>query len=59
MGERDLRLEDSRRQASAQGIFISAQAVFAANHRWAMAKGEESLRFELERLHNQASCPRR
>ena len=33
--------------------------VFAANHRWAMAKGEESLRLELERLHNQASCPRR
>ena len=33
--------------------------VFAANHRWAMAKGEESLRLELERLHNQAACPRR
>jgi len=33
--------------------------VFAANHRWAMAKGEESLRLELERLHNQASSPRR
>ena len=33
--------------------------VFAANHRWAMAKGEESLRRELERLHNQAACPRR
>ena len=33
--------------------------VFAANHRWAMAKGEESLCLELERLHNQAACPRR
>jgi hypothetical protein len=27
--------------------------VFSANHRWAMARGEESLRLELERLHDQ------
>ena len=32
--------------------------VFAANHRWAMAKGEESLRRELERLRNQVESPR-
>lgn len=27
--------------------------VFSANHRWAMARGEESLRLELGRLHDQ------
>jgi hypothetical protein len=25
--------------------------IFAANHRWAMARGEESLKRELERRH--------
>lgn len=29
--------------------------IFAANHRWAMAKGEESLKLEIDRLH--ASSP--
>jgi hypothetical protein len=32
------------------GSFIF-KPIFAANHRWAMAKGEESLRLELERRH--------
>ena len=32
--------------------------VFAANHRWAMAKGEQSLRTELERLRHEAQPPR-
>ena len=31
--------------------------VFSANHRWAMAKGEESLRTELERLRSRAEHP--
>ena len=31
--------------------------VFSANHRWAMARGEESLRAELERLRHQAEQP--
>jgi hypothetical protein len=32
--------------------------VFSANHRWAMARGEESLRAELERLRQRAERPR-
>jgi len=32
------------------GSFVF-KPIFAANHRWAMAKGEESLRLELERRH--------
>ena len=32
--------------------------VFAANHRWAMARGEESLTLELERLRGQSEHPR-
>jgi len=31
--------------------------VFSANHRWAMAKGEESLRTEIARLRNLAEHP--
>jgi hypothetical protein len=32
--------------------------VFSANHRWAMARGEESLRLELDRLHDKFERPR-
>ena len=32
--------------------------VFAANHGWAMARGEESLRLELDRLRGQSERPR-
>ena len=32
--------------------------VFAANHSWAMARGEESLRLELDRLRGQSERPR-
>jgi len=31
--------------------------IFAANHRWAMARGEESLRVELARRHGEAAPP--
>lgn len=31
--------------------------LFAANHRWAMDKGEESLKLELARLHGEPAAP--
>ncbi len=32
--------------------------IFAANHRWAMAKGDERLRLELERRHTRRAGQR-
>ncbi len=39
------------------GSFLM-KPIFAANHRWAMARGEESLRIELARRHAQTSAER-
>ena len=45
--------------ASFRQTGLSRVPIFGANHRWAMARGQESLRLELERRHAKTEAERR
>ena len=44
-------IRDSAEKALLRNFSFIIKPIFAANHRWAMAKGEESLQLEIARRH--------